>query len=338
MTVKEIAKYEAPLDLFRCRLIRLLGSLCSSPGGINGLQLRGAVAGHTVFLGVAEPWFLGIAKHAASQEVSELAHDDEDEGDGIQEVDLVSEDAHADDGAPEIAGEQGDVEEGGRGDSQEEGHDGVEERQHQRVPDDVPDDGAAEVGRLETVAVEDGGLGPVDEEAEETEEGEDLVRGALADEPFLARVGQAVEGGAQEREQVALDQVHARPTVGALDVVARQQDAGAADADEDAGDLEDLVPHAQQQERYDDDHDDGPEVDELGRQDVRVVVGEHGEVVALDVQEGEDEVLPPVAQQDAAELPEPVLVQRVREVDERQQHVVEEGLEGRDRRVVLHEQ
>lgn len=323
----------------RGRLIPVLaGGQLPAAGGVDGLQLGGAEAGDAVLLLLAEPGLLGVAEHAAGEEVDELADDDEDEGDGVEEVDPEAEDADADDGAPEVAGEQGDVEEGGGGDAQDEGHDGVEEGEGEGVADDVADHGAVEVGRLEAVAVEDGGLHAVDEEAEEADEGEDLVRGPLADEPLLEGVGEAVEGGAEQGEQVALDQVGAGPAVGALDVVAREQDAGAADADEDADDLEDLVAHAQQEERDDDDDDDGPEVDELRRQDVGVVVRQHDEVVALDVEEGEDEVLPPVMPEDAPELLEAVLVQRVGEVDERQQHVVEEGLEGGDRGVARHEQ
>lgn len=253
-------------------------------------------------------------------------------------MDGEAEDVDADDGAPEVAGEQGDVEEGGGGDAQDEGDNGVEEGQGEGVADDVADDGAGELGGLQAVAVEDGGLDAVDEDAEEAEEGEDLVGGAAADEPLLEGVGEAVEGGAEEGEEVALDEVNAGPAVGALDVIARQQDAGAADADEDADDLEDLVAHAQQQEGDDDDDDDGPEVDELGREDVGVVIGQNDKVVALDIQKREDEVLPAVVQEDAAELAQAVLVQHVGEVDEGQQHVVEEGLEGRDRRVVHDEQ
>lgn len=323
----------------RRRLIPVLaGGQLPAPGRIDGLQLGGAEAGDAVLLLLAQPGLLGVAEHAAGEEVDELADDDEDEGDGVEEVDGEAEDADADDGAPEVAGEQGDVEEGGGGDAQDEGHDGVEERERDRVAHDVPDDGTVEVGRLEAVAVEDGGLHAVDEEAEEAEEGKDLVRRPLANEPLLEGVGQAVERGAEEGEQVTLEQVGARPAVRALDVVAREQDAGAADADEDANDLEDLVAHAQQEERDDDDDDDGPEVDELRRQDVGVVVRQHDEVVALDVEEGEDEVLPPVVPEDAPELLEPVLVQHVGEVDERQQHVVEEGLEGGDRGVARHQQ
>lgn len=336
---RERGSKRAPSDLLRGRLIpALAGGQLPAPGRIDGLQLGGAEAGDAVLLFLAEPGLLGVAEHAAGEEVDELADDDEDEGDGVEEVDRVAEDADADDGAPEVAGEQGDVEEGGGGDAQDERDDAVEERERERVAHDVADDGAVEVGRLEAVAVEDGGLRAVDEEAEEAEEGEDLVRGPLADEPLLEGVGQAVEGGAEQGEQVALDQVGAGPAVSALDMVAREQDAGTADADEDADDLEDLVAHAQQDERDDDDDDDGPEVDELRRQNVCVVVRQHDEVVPLYVEEGEDEVLPPVIPQDAPELLQPVLVQHVGEVDERQQHVVEEGLEGGDRGVVRHEQ
>lgn len=304
--------------------------------GIDRLELRGSEPGDAVLLGGAEPGLPRVAEHGAGEEVGELADDDEDEGDGVEEVDGVAEDADADDGAPEVSREEGDVEEGGGREAQDVRDHRVEQEQREREADDVADHGAVEVGRLEAVAVEDGGLHAVDEDAEEAEEGEDLVGRTPADEPFLEGVGEAVEGRAEEGEQVAFEEVRAGPAVGALDVVAREQDARAPDADEDADDLEDLVAHAQEEEGDDDDDDDGPEVDELCGQDVGVVVGQHGEVVALDVEEREDEVLPAVAPEDGAELAKPVLIQHVRKVDERQEHVVEEGLERRDRRVARH--
>ena len=322
--------------MFRRRPILVLDNDLAPAGRVYSLELGSAEARDAVLLGVAEPGLLGVAKHAASEEVDELADNDEDEGDGVEEVDLVAEDADADDGAPEIARQERDVEEGGRGDAQDEGHDGVEEGEGERVPHDVPDDRAREVARLEGVPVEDGGLDAVDEDAEETEHGEDLVGRALADEPLLEGVGQTVEGGAEQREQVTFDEVDAGPAVAALNVITREQDARAADTDEDADDLEDLVAHAQQQEGDDDDDDNGPEIDELRREDVGVIVGEHGEVVALDIQEREDEVLPPVVEQEVTHLPGAVGVHGVGEVDKGQEHVVKEGLERGDRGAVRH--
>ena len=62
------------------------------------------------------------------------------------------------------------------------------------------------------------------------------------------------------------------PAVGAGDVVGGQEDAHAADADEDAGDLSGVVAHVEDGEGDDDDEDDGEEVDELGAEDGGVSV------------------------------------------------------------------
>lgn len=92
-----------------------------------------------------------------------------------------------------------------------------------------------------------------------------------------------------------------------------------------------MVAHAQQGEGDEDDHDDGPEVDELGAEDGGVAVCEHDEVVPLDVAEGEDEVLPPVAPDELRPpLAGAVAVEGEGGVDEGEQDVVEERLEGRD--------
>ena len=73
-------------------------------------------------------------------------------------------------------------------------------------------------------------------------------------------------------------------------MVGRDEYAHAAYANEDSDDLGPVVAHAEEDERDDDDHDDGPEVDELGAQDIGVLVGKDDEVVAFDVAEGKDDI------------------------------------------------
>lgn len=163
---------------------------------------------------------------------------------------------------------------------------------------------------------------------------DDFVQGPLGDEEFLGDVAEAVAEGAEEGEQIALDLVACADGVlgagGAGDVVARDEDADAADADQDADDLGDVVAHAQEAKRDDDDGDDGEEVDELRGEDGGVAVGEHGEVVPLHVEEGEDDVFPAMAEHEAAPAGEAVAVEGEGGVDKVEQDVVEEGLEGGD--------
>ena len=50
-------------------------------------------------------------------------------------------------------------------------------------------------------------------------------------------------------------------------MVGGEEDAHAADAEEDAGVLCKVVAYVEEDERDDDNNDDGPEVDQLGRED-----------------------------------------------------------------------
>ena len=114
--------------------------------------------------------------------------------------------------------------------------------------------------------------------------------------------------GAEQAKQITLDHVNARPRVGACQMVRSQEDAHAAAADQDAGDLENLVANLEEEKRQDDHADDAPEIEQLRRQDVGVAIRQHGEVVALDVEEAEDKVLPPAAPDDPGPLLEAVVV------------------------------
>ena len=113
-------------------------------------------------------------------------------------------------------------------------------------------------------------------------------------------------------------------------MVRGEQDAEAADADQDANDLGQVVAHAQEDGGDQHDEDDGPEVDELRGQDGGVAVGQHGEVVALDVEEREDEVLPPEMPQEPQVPREAILVDCESGVRQVEEDVIEEGLEGGD--------
>lgn len=79
-------------------------------------------AQHALSLILAQPCLLGLSQHALAEKVDEVADHDEDKGDRVQVVDGVSKDAQADDDAPEVARQQADVEEGGRGESVQDGH------------------------------------------------------------------------------------------------------------------------------------------------------------------------------------------------------------------------
>lgn len=179
---------------------------------------------------------------------------------------VQAEDADADDHAPEIARQQADVEEGGRRQSEQQRHQRVEQRQAQRVPCQIAADAAGPGGGAERGAVEDAGLGAVDQRGPEAELADDFVQRPLGNEEFLGYVGHAVEAGASEGEEVAFElppRADGTEVGGACEVVAGEKDAHAADADEDAEELGGLVAYAEEDGGKDDDDDNGPEIDKL---------------------------------------------------------------------------
>lgn len=73
-------------------------------------------------------------------------------------------------------------------------------------------------------------------------------------------------------------------------MVRGDEHAHAADADQDANDLRVVVADMEQDEGDGHHHDNGPEVDQLGAHDIGVAVCEHNEVVAFDVEKGENDI------------------------------------------------
>lgn len=313
-------------DSSRLDPIPLGGSQSLLSRQVEGLELGRSDTSDTVLLFLTQPGLLGVTEHAAGQEVYDETNDDEDKGDRVEVVNGVTKNLDADGSAPEVARQERNVKEGGRAHAQDDGSQRVEDEQNQRVADKVATDVAIPVGALEAVAVKDGTDDTVDDDAKDAQKGEHLVHGTLADKPLLKDVGDSVQGRSQKPKQVALEQINARPAVAALDMVAGQQETHATAGDQNADDLEDLVADLEQAERDDDNTDDGPEVEQLGREQVRVSVGQNGEIVAKHVEETQDKVLPAVAQDDASQLGGAELEERDGQVDDGEQSVVEDGL------------
>ncbi len=77
-----------------------------------------------------------------------------------------------------------------------------------------------------------------------------FIQRSLADEELLRYITHTVEGGAEQGEEVAFELVAAgdAPEARALgDVVGAKEDANAADADEDADDLEGVVADVEEE-------------------------------------------------------------------------------------------
>lgn len=245
-------------------------------------------------------------------------------------MDDVAKDVDADDDAPEVGRQQRDVEKGGTAHTQDEGSQSVEDEQAEGVAGEPAADGVVPVSIAEGGAVEDGSLNAVDEHAEEAHKSQDVVHGALRDEPLLENVGNTIESGTKKAKEIALNHVNTWAAVGASNVIRGKQDTHATAADEDANDLEQLVAYTKQEERDDDNADDGPKVEQLGGQQVGVAVGQDGKVVALDVEEGHDEVAPAILDHDVPPDTGAIAPQGDCGVDEEEQNVVEDGLEGGD--------
>lgn len=121
----------------------------------------------------------------------------------------------------------------------------------------------------------------------------DFIQRTLADQKFLGHVAHAVERGPEQSKQIAFELVsprHGAIVGGAGDVVAAEQDAHAANADQDADDLGRVVANVQEEERNQNDEDNGPEVDQLRGEDGGVAVREDGEVISFHIKEGEDDI------------------------------------------------
>lgn len=245
-------------------------------------------------------------------------------------MDGVAKDSDTNDDTPEVGSQQRNVEERRTSHAQHDGDQDVEEVQAQGVTNDPADNLTVPGSVIEGLTVEDGSLNSVDAHSEETKERQDVVQMSSGDEPLLENVGGTVEGGTEKGEQVTLDHVETLTAVGTADMVTANQDAHTTTADQDTNDLEDSVADLEKEERDDNDADNGPEVDQLRRQNIGVSVCQNSEVVALNIQERHDKVLPAILDSNLPPASETVLVEEHRCVDEEHEDVVEDGLEGGD--------
>lgn len=313
----------------RSRLVATrLGLNLSLSSSIEGLELGSSKAQDTILLVVSKPGLLGIAENATGDKVDELTNDDEHESNRVQEVNLVAKNAGADDDTPEVGSQKRDVEESRATHSQHDRNQRIEQVHAQRKTNNPADNVAVPGGVIEGLSVKDGSLDSVDAHAKETQEGQDMVQMRLGHEPLLKDIGSTVERGAKQSKEITLDHIKTLAAVGTRDVVAANQNTHATAADEDTHDLEDSVADLEQEERDDDDANNGPEVDELGGEDVGVAVGQDSKVVALDIEERHDEVLPAISPGDSNPLARTILEQEDGGVDEEHEDVVEDGLEG----------
>ena len=284
----------------------------------------------TALLILAKPRLPRLSQHAFCSVVDEMPAHDQHKCHGIHPMNVQMEHLYSHNHTPKVSRQETDIEEGRGSHAEDHRRGGVEPRKNERIPNQVASNFTIPGGDLEGVSVEDGGLDAVDEHTPEGELADDFVHGALADEELFEDVREAVACRTHQRKEVAFDGIDGLAAVRACDVVGSYQHTQSAAADQDAGVLGDVVADLEENER-DDDHDrDGPEVDQLCRQDSCVPVRQDGKVVSLDIAEGEDEIAPAVGPEQAQPSLEAVLVYRCRRVNEVQQYIVEKTLKRRD--------
>src|SRR5215469_10152816 len=162
---------------------------------------------NTALLILAQPRLLRITPTIVNNEIDKQTQHDQTKRNGIQPVNLEMKYLNTDHGTPKVAGEQTNVEKGRAAHAKHKRGNGVEDKEQQVEADDVTYDGARPRRVPETRAVEDAGLGTVDEHAPEGKHAHHLVHWPLTDEKLLQDVGEAVEGGAEKREEVAFELV-----------------------------------------------------------------------------------------------------------------------------------
>lgn len=245
-------------------------------------------------------------------------------------MDGVTEDPDSDDDTPEVGSQQRDVEESRTAHAQHDRNQGVEQVQAQSVTNDPADNLTVPGSVIEGVSVKDGSLDSVDAHTKQTQERQDVVQMSPGNKPLLEDIGSTVEGGTEQSEQITLDHVKTFTAVGTGDMVAANQNTHTTTAYQDTDDLEHSVADLEEEEGNDHNADNGPEVDELRRQDVCVSVSQNRKVVSLDIQKRHDEVLPSILHSDAPPALDAVLVEEPGRVHNEHEDVVEDGLEGRD--------
>lgn len=308
------------------------------PRLINSLQLRRPQPRHTPLLIRPQPRFLTIPQHAPRQKVHHQPNNNQHKRNRIQIVNRISKNLNPNHNPPKVPRQQRYIEEGSTRHTQDNRRTTVEQEQDERVASEVATNGIGPVGRGEYLVFEDTGYGAVDQDSEEAEHAQDFVRGTLAHEPLLIHIRQTVESCTYETKEVAFELCGWITAVGASDVVRSEEDAHASTAEQDSRNLNPLVAHLEEGEGYDDNHDDGPEVEELSRENIGVLVGQNSEVIAQDIQKTQNNVFPAIDKEDLAIFLETISVDRVAGVDGAENDVVEEGLECWERESIIAKQ
>jgi hypothetical protein len=247
---------------------------------------------NSLLLVLSKPRLGRFTHHSLAKVIHKVADHNQCECDWIHPVHVQVKHLQADNDTPEVASQKGNVLERCTGEAVQDRYQGVEDEEDQGVACKIATNLAIPGRVAEAGAVEDAGLCAVDEGGPEPELADDLVQRPLGDEPFFIDVAQTVECSAQKGEQVAFELVAGGhvATIRTSDVVRSQQQTHATNTDKDAKHLSPVVADLEKGKGEDDHDNNGPEVDQLRRENRRVSICQNGEVVAFDVEESEDDI------------------------------------------------
>lgn len=247
----------------------------------------------TKFLVFSQPRLEGFTKSTLTDKVHKQTENNHDESNRIQKVDRVVENLNTNNQAPKVHRQQRNVEECRRRDTQQDGCEGVEDEKNNGVADDITTDLSVPNGTVEWAAVKDSALNTVNQHTPETHLANDLVHRTLGDHVLFKQVAEGVDRASQKSEKVTFQLIGSR-VVGATEVVGSNQQTHSTAGNEHTKVLRDVVADFQEDEGDDDNDNDSPETEQLSAQQRGVTVCQNHKVVALNIQEGKDEISPAV--------------------------------------------
>lgn len=173
----------------------------------------------TKLLVLSKPWFLGLAQDTLGAVVNEMSENDENKSNGVEIVDVVTQDLSTNNDSPEGARQQTNVEESSRAHAEDDRCQGVEDEQQQSVANNVANDFSVPMCFLNGVAVENGSLDAVDKHSPECELTNNFVHGSFRDQELFKRIAETVESLSEQTEKISLESVNGRVIVAFRNVI-----------------------------------------------------------------------------------------------------------------------
>ncbi|KAI7973821.1 hypothetical protein EIK77_001020 [Talaromyces pinophilus] len=299
---------------------RVTSFLCTTSGS-NTIDAK--------FLVLTQPRLEGFTKFALANKVHKQTSNNHDESNRIQKMNRVVENLDTNNQTPEVHGQQGNVEECGRRDTQQDGRECVEDEEDNSVTSDITTNLSIPDSAVERATVKDGALHTVDQHTPETHLANDLVHGTLGDHVLFKQVAKGVDGAGQQSEKITFQLICGR-VIGATEVVGSNQETHSTAGNKHTKVLSNVVSDFQEGEGNNDNDNDSPETEQLGAQQRGVAVCQNHKVVALNIQEGKDEISPAIGVKKTEPFLEAIFVDSDAGIGQVEQNVDPQGLESRD--------